>query len=384
MKVEQIASFTNEVVQEILGEETVVQEDLSNIVDIGKELQNLDALENAMRKLHDKVGRTIVVNREWKGSAPDILRDSVEFGSIREKITPELPTATDNETWELEDGASYDPNIYTAPSATAKYWDGLKAFEIPMSRANRQIMSAFNNPATFNAFWSGIETAKRNAMRLRTDAMIQRTLNNFAAETVKADYGTATIGSKSGIKAVNLLYLYNQQFTATLTPAQAMFNAEFLRFATTVIQRYIDRMKSASTLFNIGGTPKQTLRDDMHVVLHSDFISASDNYLRADVFHNMFMELPFHDTVSMWQGSGTDFDFSSTGKIDVVTSSGDNVVVTGVLGMIFDRDGAAVCNENYRVTGRFNDKAEFFNTWDKWEANYINDFNENFVVFFIA
>ena len=44
MEMNQVATFTNTVVQEVLGETAVVKEDLTNIVDIGNEIFNADTL----------------------------------------------------------------------------------------------------------------------------------------------------------------------------------------------------------------------------------------------------------------------------------------------------------------------------------------------------
>jgi hypothetical protein len=58
--------------------------------------------------------------------------------------------------------------------------------------------------------------------------------------------------------------------------------------------------------------------------------------------------------------------------------------VTGVLGVIFDRDALGVTNINRRVTTQWNAKAEFTNYFYKMDARYFNDLNENFIVFYVA
>lgn len=58
--------------------------------------------------------------------------------------------------------------------------------------------------------------------------------------------------------------------------------------------------------------------------------------------------------------------------------------MTGILGVMFDRDALGVSNLNRRVTTNYNPKAEFYTNFYKFEAGYFNDMNENFVVFFVA
>ena len=51
---------------------------------------------------------------------------------------------------------------------------------------------------------------------------------------------------------------------------------------------------------------------------------------------------------------------------------------------MFDRDALGVMSENSRVTTNYNAKAEFTNYFYKRDARYFNDFNENFIMFFVA
>ena len=76
MKVEQVYEIANTMTKEILGEEAVVNEDLSNIVDLGKQFENLDnAYDNYVRKLHDHIGKMVFVNRRYTGRAPSVIMD---------------------------------------------------------------------------------------------------------------------------------------------------------------------------------------------------------------------------------------------------------------------------------------------------------------------
>ena len=88
--------------------------------------------------------------------------------------------------------------------------------------------------------------------------------------------------------------------------------------------------------------------------------------------------------MASWQATGKDYAFEDVSKIDVTSASGAHVSVSGVLGVMFDRDALGVTNLDKRVTTNYNAKAEFFNNYYKFDAGYFNDTNENFVVFFIA
>ena len=384
MEVNQIYELINNVTTEILGKSDLIQEDLSNVVDVGTEIFNSSSIDSYVRSLVNHIGRVIFVNRPYSGNTPSILRDGWEYGSVLEKIQAELPNATENESWELENGASYDPNIFYKPIVSAKFFNKKVTFEIPMSITEMQVKQSFSNAAQLNGFISMLYNAVDKSMTVKIDSLIMRTIDNMIAETVFTEYGAANLNSKSTVKAVNLLYLYNQRYGKSLTAANSITDPDFIRFAAYEMGVDMSRMSKISSLFNIGGKDRFTPSDMLHVITLADFKKAANVFLQSDVFHNVFTELPNAEIVPYWQGSGQGYAFADIAKINVTTSSSHDVTVTGILGVMFDRDALGVCNLDRRVTTNYNAKAEFFSYWHKFEAGYFNDFNENFVVFFVA
>lgn len=384
MEVKQIYEIVNTITQETLGAENLVNEDLSNIVDIGTEVFNQSQVDNYVRSLVDHIGKIVFVNRPYQGSAPSVLMDGWEYGRILEKIKAEMPVAQANESWELEDGVSYDPNMFYKPSVSAKFFNKAVTFEVPMSFTEMQIKESFSNATQLNGFMSMLYTAIDKSMTVKLDGLVMRTINNMIGETVHDDFGSSSLSGGSGIKAVNLLKLYNTDFSKSLTASAALTDPDFIRYAAFKMGVYESRLMKISKLFNIGGKDRFTTSDILHVVLLSDFARAADAYLQSDTFHNEFVKLPKAETVPYWQGSGTTYSFSDVSKIDVKTTSGDTVEVPGILGVMFDRDALGVTNINKRVTSNYNPKAEFWNNWYKYDSGYFNDFDENFVVFFMA
>lgn len=394
MEMKQIATFTNTVVNEVLGDSAIVQEDLSNVVDIGTAIFNADAFDAYVKTLINHIGKVIFVNRPYSGSAPSVLMDGWEYGSILEKISSEMPVAVENPSWNLVDGTSYDPHVFNQPKATAKFFNKRTTFEIDRSITERQVKQSFSNAQQLNSFISMLMNETEKALTVRMDALIMRTINNMVLETVLTDFPATTAGTApvltggSGVKAVNLLYLYNQQFTKTLTAAEAMTDPEFIRYAAFKIGLYSDRLTRISTLFNAGGMQRFTPRDMQKIVYLSEFVRAADVYLQSDTFHDMFTKLDSGDTVPYWQGSGTSYALASTGAINgiPVSEAGKEtptpVKVNNVLAVMFDRDALGVANFDRRVTTQYNAKAEFTNYFYKQDAGYFNDMNENFVVFF--
>ena len=396
MEVKQICTLINSVSGEVLGKTDIVTEDLTGIVDLGKEVFNQNAVDNYVKSLVNHIGKVIFVNRPYAGKVPSVLMDAWEFGSVLEKISADVPAAEENDTWDLTDGQTYSQDVFHKPTVTAKFFNSKVTFEVPVSITERQVKESFSNAAQLNGFISMIYAAVEKSMTIKADALIMRTINNMIAETVLADaqaFGATAAGDMAGAdlssastaRCVNLLKLYNDKTGAStkLTAAKAITDPDFIRFASYVMGTYADRLQSISTVFNVGGKERFTPKDMLHVVLLSDFAKAAQTYLYSDTFNRGDVLLPQAETVPFWQGSGQNYEFASTGNINIKESGGKAVEISGVLGVMFDRDALGVCNLDRRVTTNYNAKAEFFNNYYKFDAGYFNDTNENFVVFFI-
>lgn len=391
MKVTQLHTLVNAVTQEVLGETAVLQEDLSNVVDLGKSIIDSDNVDNYVKKLVNHIGKVVFVNRLYTGGVPSVLMDSWEYGSILEKISADLPEATINETWALEDKKDYSPDVFYKPSVSAKFFNSKVTFEIPMSFTEIQVKESFSSKEQLNGFISMLTTSVENAMTVRLDALIMRTINNMTAETLVAELNTADAGqpvvidaTATGVKAVNLLKLYNETATTALTKDNALTDPDFIRFATYQISMYSDRMSKISTLFNVEKAERFTPKDLQHVVLLSDFAKASEVFLKSNTDNAEMVALPKHETVPYWQGSGVGYSFDDVSTINVKTASKADVNVSGILGVIFDRDALGVSNLDRRVTTNYNPRAEFYTNFYKFDAGYYNDLSENFVVFFVG
>lgn len=390
MQVKQIYELLNSVTKEVLGNTELVNEDLTGLVDLGTEVFNKNAVDNYVKSLVNHIGKVIFVNRPYSGKIPSVLMDSWEFGSVLEKINADIPEAEENKTWDLVDGQSYSQDVFHKPVVTAKFFNSKVTFEVPVSITERQVKESFSNSEQLNAFLSMIYNAVEKAITIKTDALIMRTINNMIGETLIAD-ATAFGGadsedytSASTARCVNLLKLYNTQKGTTLAADKAITDPDFIKFASYTIGLYSDRLASISSVFNIGGKARFTPKENLHIVLLSDFEKAAKTYLYADSYNKDQVLLPNAETIPFWQGSGKKYDFDSVSHINIKETNGTSVEISGVLGVMFDRDALGVCNLDRRVTTNYNAKAEFFNNYYKFDAGYFNDTNENFVVFFVA
>lgn len=376
MEMTQIYEIVNETTAQVTGIEPIDAIDGNKIIDAGAEVLDTDQVDHYVKSLIDRIGKVVFVNRPYTGGTPSVMMDSWEYGAILEKIQYEgIPAAEENDTWDLEDQRSYDPNIFYKPTVSAKFFSERRTFDVPMSFAQRQIKSAFTSAGQIQAFFSMIETAISNGMTVKMDSLVEATINNFIVTT----YGNGTANAR----VVKLLTEYTA-FTGQTAPTavNALADPEFVRFLAFRMKRKAVQMQKLSTVFNVGGKYRHTPADRLHMILHADVAAAADVYLQSDTFHNEFVALPNADKVAFWQGSGEAFAWADTSKI-MITPRGaeDPVTLSNVVGVMFDRDALGVSNLDRRVTTNWNPKGEFTNNWYKFDAGYFNDFNENGVVF---
>ena len=376
---------TTGIVDQVTGAAPVANEDLSNIVDIGKEVlkftdQGNENYDSFMRNLIDQVGKVMFVDRKYTSQAPDILKDGWEYGSILQKVRCEVPDARDNATWDLFNypktgGAAYpDPFELSKPSATAKFFNSKATYEVPITLTDVQLRESFRNAAEFGRFIAMIENRIAMKITLINDGLIMATIDNLIGQTLNG----------TGGKVVNLLALYNGA-SGTLTAAEALTNKEFLRFASATIAKYKKYVAQAGSLYNAGNYVTFTPAERLKFIANTEFAKALDAYLYSDTYNEEFVKLDGYSEVAFWQGSGTDNGDRLTVDVKIdVNGTATKVKNTGVLAVMFDDEAAAVCNQNYRVTSQYNGRGEYTNYFYKWDAMYMNDVEENCVVFTIA
>ena len=394
MDVTQVATLVNNVNNEIIGASALLEEDLSNVVDVGKAVFDATSYDKYVAALVDHIGKVIFVDRKYAGELASLYRDNWEYGAVMEKVyVTDMPVAVENNSWKLTNGTSYDPNVFTQPDVAAKFYNKKTTFEVDLSIADIQVRSAFDSATQLNAFISMLMNAVDTAINIRLEGLAERVVNTLIGNTVYDDIPDLD-PAKTGTKAINLLKLYNDQFDPNgvdpLTVSEALYTPEFIRFASLTMAKTLDRLRKPSILFNCGGLLRHTPKDMQHFILLSDFKRAADVYLQSDTFNEEYTALPLADSVPYWQGSGTDYSFDNISKIhlDIVDPTDDTKTVEvewgGVLGVVFDHWAGGITNDKRRVTSNYNGKAEFTNMFYKQDANYFVDLNENCVVFFIG
>ena len=401
MRVNQIASILNTLNEVMVGTEAVFSDDLSNIVDAGAAVLDYTSaanganFDNYIGKLIDQVGRVIFVDRAYTSQAPDIMKDSWEYGSILMKVRAELMDAKNNSTWQLGEIANgtglsndqdaggtpitpsrLDPFVLNKPNVNAKFYNKRVTYEVPISLAREQLKEAFRSASEMSRFFAMIENRIRTKRILCTDALVMATIRNLIGNKVASG------------KAINILPLYNATVASPIQAADFWTNPEAIRFANKTISLYKKYMAAASTLYNEGNYITYTPSDRLKAVFLAEFVKDAEVYLYSDTFHNEYDKIEGYSEVGYWQGSGEDDSLASRSTVmgTFVTNDEKNINggIDGVIAVLFDEEAAAVCCENDRVTSIYNPRAEYTNYFYKWDALYMNDLEENCVIFYVS
>lgn len=383
MKVTQIYEILNTVVKETIGDSVIVEEDLSNVVQVGSAIFGADRIDNYVKTLVDRIGQTIFVARKYEGNSPSIFMDNWEYGSVTEKVRCNLLTAKENKSWELENGIAYPAHVFYKPTIGVKYYNDMVTFEVPISIAETQVKSSFNSASELNSFISMIYNAVTQTFTVMSQSLAMRAINTLMA--IKIDNKTNHSGG-----VIHLLTDYNSETGENLTATNALTSTKFLQYVAETVMLTANRMKTMSKSFSIGDFSTFTSLENQKLVLLDKLSTSLDVYLNSEVFHNEYVKIGSHDTVSCWQGTGANgaYNFEDISKIKIkhpaITHADGNVVEqSNIVGCLFDKYACGISLYNRRTTSEYTASGEFWTNYNKEDARYFIDINENAVVFLL-
>lgn len=385
MKVEQIANILNDVYAEVTGSsDLVVSEDLANIVDIGRQIQSStifgDNFDNYVRKIVDKIGKTIFWDRAYNGDETPVIHDSWEYGSALEKLRTEIGDFEENPTWDLQ---NYEPDVFSfePPAVSAKYWNSKVTFQKKISIGKIQVKEAFESAAAMNRFFAMIQNRISMKMKIAKKSLSDRVVVNLIAEKIKAEHNV-----------VHVLTDYNTASGKELTAAQFLMDKEALSYLAKTFGLNKKFLAEPTEIFNEGGYVAHTPNKNLRFFLLTDAAEACKNTLYGNTFNEEFVKLPGYHEVAFWQGMGEDASFTDRSSINVIpasegkapasgTDTREAVTESNIIGVMFDEWAGMVCCEDPRVTSIWNPEGEFWNYWHKFDAEYMNDIDENVIVY---
>lgn len=381
------ASIVNSLSMQSMGSEALVSDDLSNITDFGRSFENLDSGTKEIVKsgLVTLVTEQLVIAREYKGNGVDIIKSRSEYdpsAGIIQKNRPNLLQAVDDsDVYNPSANSTSDPYKNNPIDFSTEYFFKPFQFRYQWSIPERWMTGMFLSRENFHQFISAVDTSVKNSLALNIDNLTLATLRSSIA---------LNLHTPSSPRAINLLKTYNDVFKTSLKAAQALQNAEFLRWCLNQIAVVMDNLTTFSSLYNEMDYPN--IMSDPKVVILSQFENAAKQYLQADVFNKDLLELPGHSKVVSWKslvnakGSLPSFDVLSSVKDTFsVTWEKEPVVVdqSGVVAHIFDSERCTINKLGMKTTSQVDPVGLKTNYWTHVCGSSITDPFENGVTFYI-
>lgn len=380
MVVNQVAETLNDIFGEIIGEDNLFTEDLSNFIDVGRSITSStewsDNFDHYVGKLIDRIGKTIIVDKKYKSQGIDIVVDNFEYGSILQKIRVSVPDFTDNDAWSLQPGESYDYTTYSPVDMSAKYYNKKYTFGVEWSWTPIVLKESMDSLPKLLALYAAIENRIMVKVRVTTDELTYRAVNALNGENIN-----------SGKNVINLLELYmNETEDNTINSATALTNPEFLRHSVVTLKKYTKFISRISKKFNQDGELNWTQDDNLRIVALTDYAAALDAYLYSSTYHDEFVKFNGFTSIAAWQGLGDlSFDLRSSININLVSDPTTSIEYSGIVCTMFDKEGCCICNETPLVeTAPYNPKGKFTNYYYTYDASMFVDTAENCITFVIS
>ena len=387
MLINQITNVVNDAVKDALGtSESITALDSSNIVALGKKISDMDAYEPFFKSLANRIARTVYFVRSYSGSDRHILRDEHDYGAFIQKVYYKMPEAVDNPTYNFSGSDSkfqqVSPfDVETTVEVTSMVFGGQGTWSVEIVRPLEQVKQAFTSLSAMASFIDGIYVTVDNAYEFEMERIVALADNTAMASAIAGGQGR------------NLLKEYNTAHTTTLTPAQALESADFLKYASMEINRTVDNMSKMTTVFNAKKYETFTPKDRLIMEMLSQFASASDMYLQADTFHNELVKLPNFEKVPYWQRHDKEFSFSACSSISIKNTQLANVgtigedgafAQSGIIAFVHDEENVAAYFGERHSWEMMNPRSDVMIHGEKARKGFAVDDHANAVVFYIA
>lgn len=175
-------------------------------------------------------------------------------------------------------------------------------------------------------------------------------IKGTATMEISAVSETTEMKSPKGVHAFLLRSQYNKEMTPANNIASKeafMKNPDCLRYMNRKIAEYVGYLKEQTALFNTDQLVKFVPEDRLVLEVLNYAEKASESVMQSDAYHDDYVKLPGHRSVSAWEGlgdgnNGSDFaiEFDDVSKIDVVIDAegtSATVQLSGIVAFACDK-----------------------------------------------
>lgn len=358
MELIQIAELLNEtLVPNLLGEDTTIAADLSNIVDLGAKIEDLTGkeVENYAQTFIVGVARNLFETRLYKSSYYGLMNDAREYGGVIQRARAKnLIEAEDSHIWTLEDGTDYFDGKYHGTDLDVRVYSQDNAFKVVHSIPTEEFKQYFTSADGVSDLVALIEANVRNSIEVKLEALAKSTLQELIAN--------AAVDSR----VLHMVTLYNSIFTpeTDLTTATCLHNASFLRWYVEQTLRLRDMLKDVNKKYNDGSVPTFTPEEDIRVTMLTEVDKAIVCSMLADTFHNDLLSIGEYNTINFWQNASNSL-LPSLGVTAEIKYQGEDdetaTTISSIGAVLYDRYSCGLTARLSKITSSYIGSEDFTN-----------------------
>ena len=351
----------------------------------------LSGYDNLMSAISQVLSKTIFSHRPYEAILDILYNDEIRWGNHVRKIVPLDWDAEGDDRLPLTDGESVDPWVVKKPGAQQFNFYGQEVYQRHISIPKDQLDTAFSGEEEFARFISMIYANARDLITQDEENIRRMCLANY----IGGIYYT------SPHSVVNLLTEYNTMLGLTGNDALTIETVylpanyrSFIQWASARIMSVSDELRQRGYRWHknltIDGTavniPRHTPREYQKFIMFAPAYRQIENSALANTWHDNYINgFDGFEAVNFFQNPDHPAQVNVTPSI--ITNAGeyqkaDQIVVSNIFGMIFDRDamGQTRINEWAQSTP-INPRGGYSNMFWHYTNRWYNDFTENAVLF---
>ena len=371
MDTTQIYSIVNSLASQTLGSTALTAVDNQGLISLGSTIlssdTNTDAFLNALNQM---IGKSIYSYRKYTNKFSDYLVDDFKWGAILRKTKASMPAAETDQSFDLTDGGTVDHYKVAKPKVKTKLFVTRAPYQFHITTQTAHLEEAFRSAEDMAAFLSTIRGEVQNKIELSLETLGRNCLANMFAENA----GTA--------REIKLLTSYQTATgaEAPLTAQEAMYNADFLRYAIAQINLMSDYLTDMSDRYNDGTETRHTPYDKQRIKVLTQFEQQLRTVVQYSAFNERMVQIGSYEKVNFWQARQTPGDINVN-----KASDGTAKKVSNIIAAIHDIDALGTYKKTERVrTTPENAAGLYYNTYWHEQQLWFNDTSENFVFFTLA
>lgn len=326
----------NELVSRAAGIADASIVDDKSLIDFGRKLADTNAdtfKNNFANEIANKVRLSINVARKYDAKLESLIRGAMPANGVLEIIQNTFFDTRVADFVNLVDGQSVDMYKVNKGKQTADYFVDEVAFKLFVTIQDVELEGAFMSGDAMQAFLTGKITYLINSYNLAREqgrrALIASEIKDLSAATA----ATTADGLAQRYKLCelyNTVYGYQAADAGYVTKDNALYDANFVKFAVMMINKVHKKLSIPSQNFNDGTIKTFTPDANKKLICLgalSDSIVAYKTTFSPDA-----TVLPDHETIEFWQQGANPYVayFLEDGKnLVVVNTDADRGTVQG-------------------------------------------------------